>query len=124
MFGVKVQKIDFSINGNQGSFLQTPFWGLFKSRHGWSLIRARAELFSKTFDFTVLVRSFAKGLFSLAYVPLFPNDEFFKAAGLSVDPEKFSLLLKELSGALKALELPVAHPAARRVERRHAVPLR
>ncbi len=102
MIGVKVQKIDFSINGNQGSFLQTPFWGLFKSRHGWSLIRARAELFSKTFDFTVLVRSFAKGFFSLAYVPLFPNEEFFKAAGLSADPEKFSLLLKELSGALKA----------------------
>ncbi len=100
MSGVQIQKLDFSINGNDGSFLQTPFWGLFKSRHGWSLIRARAsfgeeenrpqakdgaakENALKTqeaggFDFSIMVRSFARGIFSLAYVPLFPNENAFK----------------------------------------------
>ncbi|MBP5448295.1 MAG: hypothetical protein J6X95_09475, partial [Treponema sp.] len=84
MSGVQIQKLDFSINGNEGSFLQTPFWGLFKSRHGWNLIRARAsiggtESTPKQFDFSVMVRSFARGFFSLAYVPMFPSADAFKA---------------------------------------------
>lgn len=126
MFDVAVQKIDFSINGNSGSFLQTPFWGEFKSRHGWNLIRARASLGSGknslqgqeagrevAHDFTILVRSFARGLFSLAYVPLFPSARFFAAAdddssqgqeGAGVpSPDVFSALLSELAQAIKPL---------------------
>lgn len=96
---VTVQKLEFSPSGNEGSFLQTPFWGLFKSRHGWKLIRARASFGAEEnrsqakdgsakenalkaqeaggFDFSILVRSFARGFFSLAYVPLFPNEKAF-----------------------------------------------
>jgi len=115
LFGVTVQKIDFSPSGNDGSFLQTPFWGFFKSRHGWNLIRARAsfgsgELSQKQFDFSILVRSFAKGFFSLAYIPLFPNAELLQAAGVletetgaNEGGKKFSLLLSELAQAAKAL---------------------
>lgn len=87
-----VQKLEFSPSGNEGSFLQTPFWGLFKSRHGWKLIRARASFGDEGaakenalkaqeaggFDFSILVRSFARGFFSLAYVPLFPSEKAFK----------------------------------------------
>ena len=80
--------------------MQTPFWGLFKSRHGWKLIRARASFGAEEnrskakegaakenalkaqeaggFDFSIMVRSFARGFFSLAYVPLFPNEKAFK----------------------------------------------
>ncbi len=97
MSGVTVQKLEFSPSGNEGSFLQTPFWGLFKSRHGWKLIRARASFCKEGaakenalkaqeaggFDFSILVRSFARGFFSLAYVPLFPNAELFKAVGMN-----------------------------------------
>ena len=105
MSGVQIQKLDFSINGNYGSFLQTPFWGLFKSRHGWNLIRARASFSEEEnrskakdgaakenalkaqeaggFDFSILVRSFARGFFSLAYVPMFPSAELLKAVGIN-----------------------------------------
>ncbi|MBR3543044.1 MAG: peptidoglycan bridge formation glycyltransferase FemA/FemB family protein [Treponema sp.] len=92
--------MEFSPSGNEGSFLQTPFWGLFKSRHGRKLIRARASFGAEEnrsqakegaakenalkaqeaggFDFSILLRSFARGFFSLAYVPLFPNEKAFK----------------------------------------------
>ncbi len=117
MSGVQIQKLDFSINGNDGSFLQTPFWGLFKSRHGWNLIRARAtigetESTPKQFDFSVMVRSFARGFFSLAYVPMFPSADAFKAlqaqdganCGDKNDAaEKLCSLLEEIAEALKPL---------------------
>lgn len=117
MSGVQIQKLDFSINGNDGSFLQTPFWGLFKSRHGWNLIRARAsigetESTPKQFDFSVMVRSFARGFFSLAYVPMFPSADAFKAlqaqdganGGDKNDAaEKLCSLLDEIAEALKPL---------------------
>ncbi len=108
MFGVTVQKLEFSPSGNDGSFLQTPFWGLFKSRHGWNLIRARAafgegELSQKQFDFSVMVRSFAKGFFSLAYVPMFPNAEAFKALQAQDGAAVFCALLDEIAAALKPL---------------------
>ncbi|MBO7123495.1 MAG: peptidoglycan bridge formation glycyltransferase FemA/FemB family protein [Treponema sp.] len=116
--------MEFSPSGNGGSFLQTPFWGLFKSRHGWNLIRARAsfgegELSQKQFDFSILVRSFARGFFSLAYVPLFPNADAFRLlqgqeGGASVDggqkngaaalsPETFCEVLDSFAAALKPL---------------------
>lgn len=117
MSGVQIQKLDFSINGNDGSFLQTPFWGLFKSRHGWNLIRARAsiggmESAPKQFEFSVMVRSFARGFFSLAYVPMFPSAEAFNAlqaqdganGGDKNDAaEKLCSLLEEIAAALKPL---------------------
>lgn len=80
---------------NCGSFLQTPFWCSFKARHGWknfcfkvhvdipqeekpksceksSLTNCKKP--SKTdFELEVLTRTFAKGLFSIAYVPLMPK---------------------------------------------------
>ncbi len=123
MFGVTVQKLEFSPSGNDGSFLQTPFWGLFKSRHGWNLIRARASFGAEEnrskakdgsakenalkaqeaggFDFSILVRSFARGFFSLAYVPLFPNEKAFGAAAPS--PKVFCAALDQLAAALKPL---------------------
>ncbi|MEE3410941.1 MAG: peptidoglycan bridge formation glycyltransferase FemA/FemB family protein [Treponema sp.] len=144
---VTVQKLEFSPIGNEGSFLQTPFWGLFKSRHGWKLIRARASFGAEEnrskakegaakenalkaqeadgFDFSILVRSFARGFFSLAYVPLFPNEKAFKflqakeggvangsasanEGGLSgfaaaPSPETFCAALDQLAAELKAL---------------------
>ena len=117
MSGVTVQKLEFSPSGNDGSFLQTPFWGLFKSRHGWNLIRARAsigetESTPKQFDFSVMVRSFARGFFSLAYVPMFPSAEAFNAlqtqdganGGDKNDAaEKLCSLLEEIAEALKPL---------------------
>ncbi len=139
MSGVTVQKLEFSPSGNEGSFLQTPFWGLFKSRHGWKLIRARAFFGDEGavkenalkaqeaggFDFSILVRSFARGFFSLAYVPLFPNEKAFKflqaqEGGVANDsagsneggkandaavpsPETFCAALDQLAAALKAL---------------------
>jgi len=120
---VTVQKLEFSPSGNEGSFLQTPFWGLFKSRHGWKLIRARASFGAEEnrsqakdgaakenalkaqeaggFDFSILVRSFARGFFSLAYVPLFPSAQAFGEA--APIPEAFCALLDQLAAALKAL---------------------
>ena len=147
MSGVQIQKLDFSINENYGSFLQTPFWGLFKSRHGWNLIRARASFSEEEnrskakdgaakenalkaqeaggFDFSILVRSFARGFFSLAYVPMFPSAEAFNAlqakegggandsagskeGGKANDaaapsPKVFCAALDQLAAALKAL---------------------
>ncbi len=147
MSGVTVQKLEFSPSGNDGSFLQTPFWGLFKSRHGWKLIRARASFGEEEnrpqakegaakenalkaqeaggFDFSIMVRSFARGFFSLAYVPLFPNEKAFKflqakeggvandsasakEGGVANDaaapsPKVFCSLLEEIAEALKAL---------------------
>lgn len=138
---VTVQKLEFSPSGNEGSFLQTPFWGLFKSRHGWKLIRARASFGAEenalkaqeagVFDFSIMVRSFARGFFSLAYVPLFPNAELLKAVGMNggasakeggvandsassneggkandaaaPSPKVFSTALDQLAAALKAL---------------------
>ena len=147
MSGANVKKLEFSPSGNEGSFLQTPFWGLFKSRHGWKLIRVRASFGAEEnrskaqdcaakenalkdqeaggFDFSIMVRSFARGFFSLAYVPMFPNAEAFKAlqaqeggvandsagtkeGGLSgfaaaLSPKVFCASLDQLAAALKAL---------------------
>ncbi len=53
---------------NEGSFLQTPFWAEFKSRHGWSY---RRFLIGQD-ECAVLTRNFCKGFFTLCYIPLFP----------------------------------------------------
>ena len=103
MFDIKLSKIENTSLTNEGSFLQTPFWCQFKAKHGWKYLRFEMKakvpvekgsrnceggscsteghsehsenqiLEERTYEFSVLVRSFAKGLFSLAYVPLFPS---------------------------------------------------
>ena len=89
MFDIKVYKIENTTHTNDGSFLQTPFWCEFKASHGWKYLRFKIDaklpvengkrecdgdhLEDRSYEVGVLVRSFAKGLFSLAYVPLFPS---------------------------------------------------
>ena len=94
MFEIKVTEIFETKNTNCGSFLQTPFWCQFKAAHGWKYKRfslqikypnlqleesdcshnpSSNEIEEKTVEVAVLSRSFAKGLFSIAYIPLFPQ---------------------------------------------------
>ncbi len=154
MFDIKIKTIESSAHENDGTFLQTPFWCQFKARHGWTYRRFEVEytlppLNEKNEDcnkpqpsstvfstgsttvhseLAVLNRSFAKGAFSIAYIPLFPKlpykctseellDKAFDEegdasvlAGLEIiTPEtqtiEFVHLLSELAAALKP-ELP------------------
>ena len=97
MFDIKIKKIESSAHENDGTFLQTPFWCQFKARHGWTYRRFEVEYtlpplnaeegcdnhkssaeVSRTSttvksEVAVLNRSFAKGFFSIAYIPLFPK---------------------------------------------------
>lgn len=99
MYEIRIEKLQEFSHTNEGSFLQTPFWGEFKASHGWSLSRLLIKwVFTEERDdhddschnsvnsikekphnkseVNVLVRSFAKGAFSLAYVPLYPSLPF------------------------------------------------
>ena len=158
MFNIQIHKIESSSHENDGTFLQTPFWCRFKARHGWTYRRFEVEYtlpplnaeegcdnhkssaeVSKTSttvksEVAVLNRSFAKGFFSIAYIPLFPKlpyectpeevlDKAFDEADSAVvstgsttaitqeiiTPEtqtiEFAHFLKELAAALKP-ELP------------------
>ncbi len=96
MFNIKLNKIETSAHPNNGTFLQTPFWCNFKARHGWTYRRFELEMTLPSLnasdkecadghnneikdskliksELAVLNRSFAKGLFSIAYIPLFPK---------------------------------------------------
>ena len=93
MFNIQIHKIESSSHENDGTFLQTPFWCEFKARHGWTYCRfeieytlpplnvtvvecehsERIETTIKKSELAVLNRSFAKGFFSIAYIPLFPK---------------------------------------------------
>ena len=96
MFNIKIQKIESSAHENDGTFLQTPFWCEFKARHGWTYRRFEIEYTLPPLnaeegceksketlkqvqgdnvraELAVLNRSFAKGFFSIAYIPLFPK---------------------------------------------------
>ena len=96
MFNIQIRKIEKSSHENDGTFLQTPFWCEFKVRHGWTYRRFEIEYTlpplnaeegcdkSKSAvvstgsttvcsEVAVLNRSFAKGFFSIAYIPLFPK---------------------------------------------------
>ena len=97
MFDIKIHKIESSAHENNRTFLQTPFWCEFKARHGWSYRRFEVEYTlpplnsnedicdksketlkqvqgdSVRQELAVLNRRFAKGLFSIAYIPLFPK---------------------------------------------------
>ena len=99
MFDIKIKELKDSQHQNDGTFLQTPFWCEFKARHGWTYRRFEVEYTlpplnekneecdkpqpssavvstgSTTVrsELAVLNRSFAKGAFSIAYIPLFPK---------------------------------------------------
>ena len=102
MFNIQIHKIEKSSHENDGTFLQTPFWCEFKARHGWTYRRFEVEYILPPLnaeegcekskeplnqvqgdgsqqgdvvrqEVAVLNRSFAKGLFSIAYIPLFPK---------------------------------------------------
>ena len=150
MFDININKITESKTPNEGTFLQTPFWCEFKTSHGWQYNRfdvnvklSKAyieslkaegcekstftnEAYNKSFELAVLNRSFLKGLFSIAYIPLMPelpfectSEEVINAAMADdgetvavvnqefVTPEtqtiEFASLLSELSKALKPL---------------------
>lgn len=142
MFSFEIKEINASKIENSGSFLQTPFWCNFKARHNWSYKRFEISYFlpaedkegcekspvaqdlHKTFEMSVLSRNFAKGMFSIAYIPLMPElpfdctpDEIIDKAfdedtQMSVIPQQiitpetqtieFAALLSELAGCLKA----------------------
>ena len=87
MFDIKVTQINQTRHTNDGSFLQTPFWCEFKSRHGWTYKRFELEISYKddaedtnpqtnNYEVSVINRSFARGRFSIAYIPLFPKLPF------------------------------------------------
>ena len=114
MFDIKAHKIDSTIHNNDGSFLQTPFWCNFKSRHGWTYSRFVLEIVYKdgeepqslTEEVSVLNRSFARGKFSIAYVPLFPRLPFDREQISALDQTiEFTNLLHDIAFALKP-ELP------------------
>lgn len=144
MYNFKISEIYSSKSPNHGSFLQTPFWCEFKTRHGWSyrrfdvtyILPAEPDYEScenspvqedlvKKFELAVLNRNFAKGMFSIAYIPLMPDLPFectdedtlnkaFSEEGEQVSvlkelvtPEtqsiEFAYLLNDLARALKPL---------------------
>lgn len=100
MFDIKIKELGEGDAFNALPFFQQSlFWSEFKTRHGWSLKKfeiawtfteelpdevhdchnkenQKANTFSRTENVCVLIRSFAKGLFSMAYVPLYPSLPF------------------------------------------------
>lgn len=98
MYKIELTKISDSFAScdefsDSGSFLQSPMWAEFKSRHGWKKLLfsvsventllsgdfsvngggdASAGNAGGKFSCSVLVRSFAKNIFSLAYIPMMP----------------------------------------------------
>lgn len=94
MFTFNIKSINETSITNNGTFLQTPFWCEFKSRHGWKYNRfavnftmldtesekkdcehsiSSKNLSYNSFELSVLNRSFCKGKFSIAYIPLMPK---------------------------------------------------
>jgi lipid II:glycine glycyltransferase (peptidoglycan interpeptide bridge formation enzyme) len=84
------------------SFLQTPFWAAFKAAHGWLplcfAVDSSSEGAPET-PLTVLVRRVA-GPFSIAYVPMGPDPEAFRARKANADPGAEGAFLGELARAL------------------------
>ena len=112
MFAVEVKEISEMSRTNSGYFQQTPFWSEFKEAHGWTFRKfniswTHTQADSKgnsqgngSDEVCVLVRSFARGFFSLAYVPLFPG---LPVQGVDADTQniEFTNLLAEIGAALK-----------------------
>lgn len=115
MFNFTITQIFETSQTNDGEFLKTPFWCEFKELHGWQYMRFLAKWMSEgngkeNFDgaekgenkkegeaeFSVLVRSFCKGIFSIAYIPLFPEIE--KTSDIAIN---FAHFLSEISDSLE-----------------------
>ncbi len=110
MFNVKVIKIDSTKHTNDGSFLQTPFWCEFKARHGWTYRRFALNIeyegMENDYEVSVLNRDFAKGKFSIAYIPLFPKLPFdIEQVSANDQTIEFGAFLHDIAVALKP-ELP------------------
>lgn len=110
MFKVIVSKIDSTTHTNDGTFLQTPFWCEFKARHGWTYRRFSLQIeyedAQNDFEVSVLNRDFAKGKFSIAYIPLFPKLPFDTQQVSANDQTiEFGAFLHDIAMALKP-ELP------------------
>ena len=113
MFDIKIKEIEGTKFTNEGSFLQTPFWAEFKSNHGWKYKRfevtaditeayyetygsghseckseEKGDEVVKTFELSVLIRSFAENIFSIAYIPLAP-ELLFKCTDEAILEEAF-----------------------------------
>ena len=93
MSEIVIKKIDESKCQNSGSFLQTPFWCSFKARHGWTYRRFLID----EKECGVLIRSFCKKMFSIAYIPLFPKIQSTELQ----DKTKIALTLNKIAMALK-----------------------
>ncbi len=110
MFKVIVSKIDSTTHTNDGTFLQTPFWCEFKARHGWTYRRFALQIeyegAQNDYEVAVLNRDFAKGKFSIAYIPLFPKLPF-DTQQISANDQtiEFAAFLHDIAMALKP-ELP------------------
>lgn len=110
MFNINVKQIDSTIHTNDGSFLQTPFWCEFKARHGWIYKRFELEITYNEGEssqclkeeVSVLNRSFAKGRFNIAYIPLFPRLPF-DIAEINANDQtiEFANLLHDIAFSLK-----------------------
>ncbi len=110
MYNLKIKKITETELTNEGSFLQTPFWCEFKAAHGWKYERFEMvvempesldseKIIEKTLETSVLTRSFAKGLFTLAYVPLFPSFVYDTEEDQTIE---FAHLMADIGNALKS----------------------
>lgn len=106
MFAITVREIDQTNNSNRGYFQQTPFWCSFKEKHGWNYQKFEVEYsledhnLQKKEEIGVLTRSFAKGTFTLAYIPLFPELPF-KGVLAKDQGIEFCHLLNDLALSLK-----------------------
>jgi lipid II:glycine glycyltransferase (peptidoglycan interpeptide bridge formation enzyme) len=110
MFKVIASKIDSTKHTNDGTFLQTPFWCEFKARHGWTYRRFALQIeyegAQNDYEVAVLNRDFAKGKFSIAYIPLFPKLPFDTQQVSANDQTiEFAAFLHDIAMALKP-ELP------------------
>lgn len=113
MFKIEIKELNEISRTNTGYFQQTVFWSEFKESHGWafkkfsvSWIHEEADAKGNgqcngSKDICVLVRSFAHGMFSLAYVPLFPS---LPLSGVDAETQniEFTNLLAEIGKAFKS----------------------
>ena len=109
MFDIKIKEITSTTHSNDGTFLQTPFWCEFKSRHGWKYKRFELnvtfpendeDIGTQIMEVSVLTRSFAHNLFSISYIPLFPKLLFENMTAEEQTPE-LAAFICELAKGMK-----------------------
>jgi len=95
---IRLQKADLSVCNEAASFLQSRFWGSFKSRFGWKALAFNVTWKNEeTKPLLVLLRHVAAGL-SLAYIPWGPE----LPVDLTEDEQRW-IAIKELAASLKEL---------------------